>query len=87
MAKYHFNVRHHRRLMVDNEGANFMFFGEALEEAKASARDLAHQLLDNRISLTEACVEVTDDDGKVLAALSVDEVLAHPNFPRFKGQC
>lgn len=87
MARYHFNIRHHRSVVVDNEGANFMFFGEALEEAKASARDLAHQLLDNRTALAEACVEVTDDTGKVVAALSVDEVLTHPNFPRFKEQC
>jgi hypothetical protein len=87
MPNYHFNVRSNRTLAVDQEGDNFRSFGEALEEAKASARDLAHQLLNNRVALAAACVEVTDDDGKVLAALPVDEVLKHPNFPQFREQC
>ena len=87
MATYHFNVRHNHRVVVDKEGDDFRFFGEALDEAKASARDLAHQLLDDRKTLSEACVEVTDDHGKVLAALPVEEVLKHPNFPKFREQC
>ena len=87
MTQYRFNVRRHRVLVPDTEGENFRFFSEALEEAKASARDLAFQLLDNREAVSDACVEITDEDGNVLAALPVEEVLTHPNFPRFKEEC
>jgi hypothetical protein len=87
MARYHFNIRDRNGVNVDDEGANFAFFGEALEEAKASARDLARQLLDNPTVLLEQCVEVTDEAGNVLSALSVVEVLKHPNFPKFQDKC
>ena len=87
MAKYHFNIRRHRVFVPDSEGENFRFFSEALDEAKASARDLAFQLIDNRDAVGDACVEITNDEGMVLAALPVSEVLTHPNFPRFKEEC
>jgi hypothetical protein len=87
MAKYHFNVVDRRGVVADEEGANFQFFSQALTEAKESARDLAKHLLSNKTVLLEQCVEVTDENGHVLAALPVVEVLRHPNFPQFQRQC
>ena len=87
MTRYHFNIRDRQGLVLDEEGSNHRIFSEALTEAKASARDLAKQLLDNRTVLLEQCIEVTDDSGRILAALPVVEVLRHPNFPRFQSEC
>jgi len=87
MTNYHFNVVDRQGVIPDEEGTNFRFFSQALTEAKDSARDLAKQLLANRTVLLEQCVEITDDSGRVLAALPVMEVLRHPNFPRFQHQC
>jgi hypothetical protein len=87
MDRYHFNIRDRHGVVVDEDGADFEFFGQALREAKSSARDLAKQLLRHRTVLLEQCVEVTDDSGHVLAALPVVEVLRHPNFPQFQEKC
>jgi hypothetical protein len=87
LPQYHFNVRDRRGVTQDIEGNSFDYLGEALDEAKATARDLALQLIDNPSPLEDLCVEVTDEDGTVLAALPVEEVLKHPNFPKFKPEC
>jgi hypothetical protein len=85
VPQYHFNIRDRWGLTPDVEGNSFDYLGEALDEAKATARDLAIQLLDAHTPLDDLCVEVTDKDGNVLAALPVEEVLTHPNFPKFKS--
>ena len=87
MAKYFFKIHGSKGFIEHSKGDNFRYFAEALDEAKASARELAFQLLDDHESLANSCVEVTDENGKVLAALPVSEVLTHPNFPVFKGRC
>jgi hypothetical protein len=87
MTRYHFNIRDRQGLVLDEEGSSYRILSEALTEAKASARDLVKQLLDNRTVLLEQCIEVTDDSGRLLAALPVVEVLRHPNFPRFQSEC
>jgi hypothetical protein len=87
MTIYHFNVVDRHGVVPDEEGADYRLFSQALDEAKDSARDLARHLLSNRTVLLEQCVEVTDDSGKVLAALPVIEVLKHPNFPKFQDHC
>jgi hypothetical protein len=87
VAMYHFNVVDRRGVVPDEEGSDFRFFSQALNEAKDSARDLAKHLLENRTVLLEQCVEVTDKAGNVLAALPVIEVLRHPHFPKFQDHC
>ena len=74
-------------MIPDHEGAEFDHVEDALEEAKASARDLVKQYVDNFVSLDETCIEIRDVDGRTVATLTVAEVLAHPVHPAFKNRC
>jgi hypothetical protein len=87
MTRYFIDLRDKAGMVSDEEGADFPSLEAALNEAKASARDLVKQYLDNRTPLEESCVEVRDTDGQVVAALTVAEVLDHPANPAFKDQC
>jgi hypothetical protein len=87
MAHYFIDLRDVGGLIRDDEGAEFPSLEQALDEAKASARDLVKQYLDDRISLTETCIEVRDDQGRTVATLTVAEVLQHPIHPAFKNRC
>lgn len=87
MARYHFNIRDREGLTLDDEGSEFELFEEALDEAKASARDLARQLIASSTAVAEQCIEITDDGGIVLKALPVAEVVKHPNYPKFEDHC
>jgi hypothetical protein len=87
MARYFIDLRDIKGMVCDEEGAEFDHVEDALEEAKASARDLAKQFVDNRIPLDETCVEIRDVDGKTIATLTVAEVVAHPIHPAFKNRC
>ena len=60
---------------------------ERYEDANNQFRDLIKQYMDSRIALAESCVEIRDDDGQVVAVLTVAEVLDHPIHPAFKNQC
>lgn len=87
MARYFIDLRDAKGMICDEEGAEFVHIEEALEEAKASARDLVKQFVDNRVPLDETCVEVRDDNGRLVASLTVAEVLTHPIHPEFKNHC
>ena len=87
MARYFIDLRDSDGTIPDDEGAEFAHLEDALEEAKASARDLVKQYLDNRLALGTVCVEVRDIKGDTVAALTVAEVLAHPVHPHFKTEC
>jgi hypothetical protein len=87
MAKYFIDLRDARGTIRDEEGADYAHLEDALDEAKASARDMVQQYMDGRISLNETCVEVRDDSGRTLASLTVAEVLDHPVHPAFKNHC
>lgn len=87
MARYFIDVRDSQGMVRDEEGALFSDIEEALEEAKASARDLVKQYLDNKIPLTETCIEVRDTESRTVATLTVAEVLSHPVHPEFKEEC
>jgi hypothetical protein len=87
MPKYFIDLRDGSGLVQDQEGSNFPNLEEALEEAKASARDLVRQYMDREISLTATCVEVRDALGRTIAAVTVAEVLGHPSNPHFKSEC
>lgn len=87
MAHFFIDLRDGSGLVRDEEGAIYPHIEDALDEAKASARDLVQQYMDNRISLNATCVEVRDVQGRTVAALTVAEVLEHPIHPAFKNHC
>ncbi len=87
MARYFIDLHDARGTIRDEEGANYAHLEEALDEAKASARDMVQQYMDGRISLNATCVEVRDNAGRILASLTVAEVLDHPAHPAFKNHC
>jgi hypothetical protein len=87
MAHYFIDLRDRSGRICDEEGYEFPSLEEALSEAKASARDLVKQYLDNATPLGETCVEVRDTKGRIVAVLTVAEVLDHPVHPAFKNDC
>lgn len=87
MPRYYIDMRDEHGLIPDEEGAEFDTLQLALAEAKASAQDIAHQNIRNRRSIDASCVEVRDERGQVVAALTVAEVLAHPRHPEFQNHC
>jgi hypothetical protein len=87
MTRYFIDLRDVHGTITDDEGAEFDHLEDALEEAKASARDLVKQCVDNRIPLNSTCVEIRNTDGQTVATLTVAEVLEHPVHPRFKSEC
>jgi hypothetical protein len=87
MAKFFIDLHDSNGVISDEEGAEFPHLEDALQEAKASARDLIKQYVDNRLPLSATCVEVRDDKGSTVAALTVAEVLVHPAHPEFQNRC
>ncbi len=87
MPRYFIDVRNKGGMSRDEEGIEFVGLEEALTEAKDSARDLVRQYMDARTPLGETCVEVRDVQGRVVAVLTVAEVLEHPVHPAFKQRC
>jgi hypothetical protein len=87
VPKYFIDLRDASGIVRDHEGAQYEHIEDALDEAKASARDLVRQYMDDRVSLRETCVEVRDVQGRTVAALTVAEVLEHPVHPEFKRGC
>lgn len=87
MAQYYIDLRDGDGMIRDEEGADFASLEDALDEAKDSARDLVKQFIENRTPLSESCVEVRDIKGRVVAVLTVAEVLEHPVHPAFKNSC
>ena len=87
MPRYFIDLRDQAGLITDQEGHDYPNLEAALDEAKASARDLVSQYMDQKIPLTETCVEVRDDQGRKVAAVTVAEVLRHPIHPHFAREC
>lgn len=87
MPRFFIDLRDGTQRIPDEEGAEFVSLEQALDEAKASARDLVKQYVDGSTPLGETCVEVRDADGRVMAVLTVAEVLDHPLHPAFKNNC
>lgn len=87
MALYFIDVRDQGGMARDEEGSDFPTLEDALTEAKNSARDLVRQFMDRRTPLGETCVEVRDSVGRIVAVLTVAEVLEHPIHPAFKNSC
>lgn len=87
MRHYFIDVRDAQGMVRDEEGADFAHLEDALDEAKASARDLTKQYVDDKVSLTAICIEVCDSASRTIATLTAVEILAHPNHPEFKNHC
>jgi hypothetical protein len=87
VPRFFIDLRDRSGLVRDEEGAIYSHIEDALEEAKASARDLVQQYMDDRIPLGTSCVEVRDVQGRTVATLTVAEVLEHPVHPAFKNDC
>ena len=85
MAHYFIDVRDSHGVTRDKEGADFRNIEDALEEAKASARDLIKQHVDDQVPLNEMCIVVRDDRGSTVATLKIAEILDHPIHPEFKN--
>jgi hypothetical protein len=87
MPHYFIDLRDQGLMTRDEEGSDFPTLEDALTEAKNSARDMVRQFMDRRTPLGETCVEVRDIEGRVVAVLTVAEVLEHPIHPAFKNSC
>lgn len=87
MPRFYIDIRDRSGLLKDEEGAVYEHLEDALDEAKASARDLIQQYLGSRTALGATCVEVRDVQGRTVASLTVAEVLDHPVHPAFKNEC
>jgi hypothetical protein len=87
MTQYYIDLRDGGGMIRDEEGAEFASLEDALNEAKDSARDLVKHFMETRTPLSESCVEVRDTKGRVVAVLTVAEVLEHPVHPAFKNSC
>lgn len=87
MPRFFIDLRNATGLVRDEEGAIYDHIEDALDEAKASARDMVRQYMDEKTPLGESCVEVRDVKGRTVATLTVAEVLDHPIHPAFKDEC
>ena len=87
MPRYYFHIYQRGTLIPDEEGSECPNLEAAKREAKASAADLARQALARGESADELCVEIHDEDDRVLAGLTIREVLAHPRHPQFDSSC
>jgi len=75
MSRYYFNVRHPDRVLPDPDGSELT----SLEEARLEAAEVLLDLVANSIAARSRDipigVEVADDDGAVLLAVSLQDVL------------
>jgi hypothetical protein len=85
MPRFFFHIRDQYGSITDHEGCELEGIINALDEAKASARELAKQYIDRRQSFAEACIHVVDEEGIAVAALHVREVVTHPEYPKFSA--
>ena len=87
MERYFFQVHQGDRTICDPEGSLCEGTQAARLEAIHTAKDLAHRAIENGISSTTLCVEIMGEDGIRVAALTVAEVLEHPDTPVFRDTC
>jgi hypothetical protein len=75
MPLYYFHICQRGKMIRDEEGSICPDF------------DAAKQALAKGQSVDELCVEIHDDQERVLAGLSIGEVLSHPHHPAFEASC
>jgi hypothetical protein len=74
MSQYFFSIRDPHGLIADDEGSECRDVADALDEATASARDLAKQYIDSRTAFAGSSIEVRDAKGILLASVAISEV-------------
>jgi len=87
MPLYYFHIYQRGTLIHDEEGSLCADLSTAKREAGASAADLARQALAGGESVDELCVEIHDEQNRVLAGLTLREVLSNPKHPAFDVSC
>ena len=87
MPRYFFHILNQGELVRDEEGTLCPSLEGALAEAKASACDLARQEIARGQSPEPVCVEIQDEQGRILGALPLLEVVRHPSAPKFEMAC
>ncbi len=87
MPLYYFHIYQRGTLIRDEEGSRCPDLEAAKREAKASAADLARQALARGQPVDELCIEIHDEQDRVLAGLTIQEVLANPEHPIFDPSC
>lgn len=87
MSRFFFHIIDAGGIIPDEEGTECPNLLAAQAEAKSSARDLARQAIRRGASPSSICVEIHDQRGKVVSALTVQEVMAHPQHPSFDASC
>lgn len=76
MARYHFNFRDGRHIIInDVDGADFDTFELAYEEAFNAAREMWHDRLMRREDPRKCLFEITDAAGTVVTGVPFAEVL------------
>jgi hypothetical protein len=79
MPHYFFDIHDRTDRIADEEGTDCADLDAALEEAKASARDLAKQYIDDRQSLLTCTIEIRDETGDVVGFLPIRAILGRPH--------
>ena len=87
MPLYYFHIYQRGTLIRDEEGTFCSDLDAAKHEASASAADLARQAVAGGEAVDELCVEIHDAQERVLAGLTLQEVLSHPVHPAFTPSC
>jgi hypothetical protein len=87
MPLYYFHIYQDGGLIRDEEGSVCADLEAAKCEAQASATDLARQALADGRPVDDLCVEIHDAAERVLAGLTIREVLSNPAEPRFDPSC
>jgi hypothetical protein len=87
MPRYFFYIVQDGKEIADHEGNEFSGLDEAKSEAVATAKDVARQDIAESRSLKDACIEIRDESGAVLASIDVHEVLDRPGHPNFGQAC
>ena len=87
MPRFFFYILQDGKEIADHEGNEFSGLDEAKSEAVACAKDVARQDIADSRSLKDACIEIRDESGAVLAAIDIREVLERPQQPNFGQAC
>ena len=87
MPRFYFHIYQEGKMIRDEEGSDCPDFAAAKREARVSAADLARQALAQGESVDTLCVEIHDAENRVLAGLTIREVLSNPQHPSFEPSC
>jgi hypothetical protein len=87
LPRYFFHVFQNGRKVPDREGTVCDDLTSAKLEAVGSAKELARQAIDSDVPPSTVCLEIVDEEDRVLAALTVGELLDNPTHPKFHDTC